>query len=142
MSFKVASKKQQHSLRRLTPKRLGDFQEDLTVEQQRENLVAKYQKLTDDNKLLDKSDPVKFENGIILKDLALQIRELNIICKRYRFKNKDIHEFMVDVLRKKMSKFEFELLVNEARKLYEKVNNMDDADIDKLIDEGKRAPEL
>ena len=75
MAYKNASDMKQASLRRVTPKRLGDFPvNDLTPEQRRENLIAALKSTKD---------------GQEIRKITLELEALKTEIKRFKWPDRD-----------------------------------------------------
>ncbi len=83
--------------------------DSLTCEQKRENLVVSVKKLEKKMLLLDKKDPER-------KRLGQEKHEINIQINKLRPKKRTpgIERYVIDILRERLSKFEFDKLFSEA----------------------------
>lgn len=112
--YKSTSRSQQRVGRlQLTDLAAGLYPE-LDPEQQRENLVARYKKLTAECALLPKG-PRKKEMGQEIADVAQRISEI----RPKRKGPQDLGTYFMDVAREEMTKAQFLRMVNEAQRRHD-----------------------
>lgn len=122
MAYKNASEKKQASLRRVTPKRLGDFPVgDLNLEQQRENLIAAIAATTDGHQKLE---------------LGLKISEINKQLNRFRWKNRNLGDLMLSVIKSETTKVQWKIWNKKAKDLADVRSKLSKEKIDELVESG------
>ena len=91
---------------------------ELSNEQKRDNLVAKWKVLK--NKILDlpKNDPKRKALGKEQRDVALQINAIRPKMKSDR----DITQYIVDIIKKRMTSHQWHKLMNDAVKAKKKAD--------------------
>lgn len=92
----------------------GNYFEDLPLEQQRENLVARYKKLTAECAQLPKG-PLKKIMGQEIADIAQRISEI----RPKRKGPPDLGTYFMDVAREELTKAQFDRWVNEAQRRHD-----------------------
>lgn len=122
MAYKNASDMKQASLRRVTPKRLGDFPvDDLTPEQRRENLIAALKSTKD---------------GQEIRKITLELEALKTEIKRFKWRGRDLGNNIMAVIRSEVTKAQWNIWVKKAEELEMIREKLPENDIDELIKAG------
>lgn len=108
--FKTSSQKAQSKLRRVTPRKLGDFEHNPSPEEERENLVRHKQGIV--------AQLIKFEKGSFEREALKQqlipieerIKELNL-KKRY---NRTFANYLCDVIKRDVTLAQWKIWVAKA----------------------------
>lgn len=118
MAFKIAVDKAQAKARRITPNKLGDFEIDPTEEEKIENL--KLAKRKTDLAIVDTKKRglgPRNQEVIQLKAEATRLcAELTELGARRKFEKRSFNNFLIDVIKERMTKAQFDSWVNEAHK--------------------------
>jgi len=85
--------------------------DELTSEQERQNLVARYQRLMAIVTKYPKKSRERKQIGAEIQELAIRIR---LMKTKKKAKGRDLTHYIVDVLKEKMTSFEWKIAVDEA----------------------------
>ena len=123
MAYKNSSDLKQASLRRITPKRLGDFDvTDLSLEQKRENLIAKIEATQDGHEKLK---------------LGSEVRELNKQIERFRWAGRNLGDLMLCVIKSEVTKSQWKIWHEKAKQLADIRNKIPADKFNELMDSGE-----
>lgn len=85
--------------------------EELTTEQQRQNLISRYQRLQEEIIKFPKNSPRRKELGQELQELNQRIRVM-----KSRKKKGNLKDYIINILKENMTKYEWKLTVDIAVK--------------------------
>lgn len=117
MAFKGNSENKQAALRRITPKRLGDFPIEPTTEEAFENNRIILHRLEQEILALNKNDPDRIALGQRKNEISMQQKELR---KQLLLKRKiDVAAFIIRIVKDRLTKAEYQTIVDLAKKRHE-----------------------
>lgn len=137
MAFKGASDKRQAALSRVLPKFLGDGEvSEPTLSEYRENLILKRKSLEARKAATEDKAESKLLGQELLQ-VCNTLGEVNTALKRYRFKERDISNLILHIIRRDVPVAQYKMWLEKAKRVETMRQALPAEAIDALIGGGQ-----